>query len=247
MIPAVCLGLFVQASLLTGTHSHNDYERPRPLFDALDSGLNSVEVDVYLVDGKLLVGHDRKDLKPEKTLESLYLDPLAKMIEQSGRIYPNGILWVLVDIKSDGDAVYPKFKQILEDYPKLKGGADGPVRFVISGDRPIAAILADHGRYAGLDGRWSDLGKDIPADEMPWISEAWSSHFKWDGKGDAQGEEAEKLKSMATKVHAQGRMLRFWGAADNKAMWNFQKDHGVDLLNTDQPAALRAWLLSGSR
>jgi hypothetical protein len=40
---------------LTRAHAHNDYLHARPLFDALDHGFCSVEADVWLVDGKLLV------------------------------------------------------------------------------------------------------------------------------------------------------------------------------------------------
>src|SRR5262245_58578952 len=36
---------------LRQAHAHNDYEHPRPLFDALDQGFCSVEADIYLVDG----------------------------------------------------------------------------------------------------------------------------------------------------------------------------------------------------
>ena len=36
-------------------HAHNDYEHPRPLLDALDHRFGSVEADIYLVDGQLLV------------------------------------------------------------------------------------------------------------------------------------------------------------------------------------------------
>src|SRR4051812_44226103 len=42
---------------LKNAHAHNDYLHPRPLFDALDQGFTSVEVDVFLVNGQLLVGH----------------------------------------------------------------------------------------------------------------------------------------------------------------------------------------------
>jgi hypothetical protein len=59
---------------LERAHAHNDYEHERPLFDALDRGFKSVEADVWLVDGELLVAHDREDVKPGRTLESLYLD-----------------------------------------------------------------------------------------------------------------------------------------------------------------------------
>src|SRR5262245_24855387 len=76
---------------LRHTHAHNDYEHKRPLFDALDQGFCSVEADVFLTDGRLLVGHERKDLRPERTLESLYLDPLRERARANGgRVYPGG-------------------------------------------------------------------------------------------------------------------------------------------------------------
>ena len=65
-----------QTRTLTRAHAHNDYAHPRPLFDALAARFGSIEADVFLVDGKLLVAHERKTLTPEKTLEALYLEPL---------------------------------------------------------------------------------------------------------------------------------------------------------------------------
>lgn len=77
---------------LPNAHAHNDYEHARPLLDALDHGFCSVEADIYLVDGALLVAHDRKDVKPERMLQSLYLDPLRERVKtNNGRVYPNGI------------------------------------------------------------------------------------------------------------------------------------------------------------
>jgi len=35
--------------VLWRVHSHNDYLRGQPLFDALECGLNSVEADVFFV------------------------------------------------------------------------------------------------------------------------------------------------------------------------------------------------------
>src|SRR5256885_4523438 len=59
---------------LVHAHAHNDYEHPRPLLDALDCGFLSVEADVFLVNGQLLVAHDREKTSPQRTLQSLYLD-----------------------------------------------------------------------------------------------------------------------------------------------------------------------------
>src|SRR5215471_5490757 len=69
---------------LTRVHAHNDYEHKRPLFDALDHGFCSVEADIYLVDGKLLVAHERQDVKPDRTLERLYLDPIRERVRANG-------------------------------------------------------------------------------------------------------------------------------------------------------------------
>src|SRR5256714_6647293 len=82
---------------LPQAHAHNDYEHKRPLFDALDNGFCSVEADIFLVDGELLVGHARQDLKPERTLEKLYLDPLRERIKANGgRVHPGGPTVVLL-------------------------------------------------------------------------------------------------------------------------------------------------------
>ncbi|CAM5694273.1 hypothetical protein SALBM311S_00169 [Streptomyces alboniger] len=70
-------------------HAHNDYaEHPRPLLDALDHRFGSVEADIYLVGDQLLVAHDPVDLDPARTLESLYLDPLAARVRANhGSVY----------------------------------------------------------------------------------------------------------------------------------------------------------------
>src|SRR5437660_12585606 len=76
---------------LIHTHAHNDYEHKRPLFDALEHGFCSVEADIYLVDGQLLVAHNRSQVKPERTLQALYLDPLRELVKKNGgRVYPGG-------------------------------------------------------------------------------------------------------------------------------------------------------------
>ncbi len=69
---------------LLRAHAHNDYEHERPLLDALDHGFTSVEADVWLVDGELLVAHDRENVRRERTLRSLYLRPLTRRIESHG-------------------------------------------------------------------------------------------------------------------------------------------------------------------
>ncbi len=66
---------------LPHAHAHNDYAHRRPLLDALAHGFTSVEADVFLVKGELLVGHTWLDLRPGRTLEKLYLAPLARRVK----------------------------------------------------------------------------------------------------------------------------------------------------------------------
>src|SRR5580698_9582247 len=94
---------------LTRAHAHNDYEHKHPLTDALAEGFCSVEADINLVDGKLLVAHSRAAVKPNRTLQSLYLDPLRERVKQyHGRVYPDGPpVWLLIDFKNSPKEMYP--------------------------------------------------------------------------------------------------------------------------------------------
>ena len=58
-------------------HSHNDYCRRAPFWQAYAQGVYSIEADVFLHDGRLLVGHDVEDLSPDMTFESLYVEPVS--------------------------------------------------------------------------------------------------------------------------------------------------------------------------
>src|SRR5205807_6937043 len=106
---------------LIHAHAHNDYEHPRPLLDALDHGFCSIEADIYLVDGKLLVAHDRNKVKPERTLQALYLEPLRQRVKANGgRVYRGGPECVLlIDIKSDWQTLYPVLRATLKEYADI--------------------------------------------------------------------------------------------------------------------------------
>src|SRR6516165_2051580 len=150
---------------LTRVHAHNDYEHKRPLFDALDHGFCSIEADIYLVDGQLLVAHERNQVRPDRTLQSLYLDPLRERIKKNGgRVYPNGPeVTLLIDLKSDWTEIYPVLRRVLKDYADmLVTFQDGhrttnAILAVITGNRSGTMFDGESVRYAGLDGELQDL------------------------------------------------------------------------------------------
>lgn len=240
--------------VLNRAHSHNDYEQPRPLLDALDNEFGSVEADIFLVDGKLLVAHDRKDCTPERTLEALYLAPLAERIKANGgQLYPgttDGIL-LLIDIKDSAATTYPVLRAQLQNYSHIltqftnTDTKPGPVTVVLSGNRPIAELSAEPHRLCGLDGRLPDLARGVSPHLYPLISDAWPPNFQWRGDGPISQADQDKLNQLITRAHAGGHKLRFWALPNQPdTLWPLLHTANLDLLNTDDLPKLRAFLLS---
>jgi hypothetical protein len=237
---------------LRQAHAHNDYEHKRPLLDALDRGFCSVEADIFLVDGELLVGHTRQDLKPGRTLQALYLEPLRQRAKANGgRVYPKGpTIFLLVDVKSEAATTYAALDRVLAKYDDLLSVMrDGKleakaVTVVVSGNCDRQAITAQKERRAAIDGRPPDLDADAAAHLIPWVSARWGSLFKWQGQGPLPEDERAKLQEFVRKAHAKGRLVRFWATPESPAVWEALLAAGVDLINTDRLDELQRFLLA---
>ena len=240
------------ATPLANAHAHNDYEHDRPLLDALDHGFTSIEADVFLVEGQLLVAHHVLDVSKERTLEKLYLQPLQeRATANNGRVYKDGpTVTLLVDIKTNGVAAYAALHDLLAHYDSLISVTqDGKytekaVTVIISGDRPIQEIENSRPRRAGIDGRVADLDSDKPAALLPLISDNWTNHFRYRGVGSMPDTEREKLHDMVERAHAKGRRIRFWATPETPLLWQELKAAGVDLLGTDDLEKLSTFLRS---
>ena len=236
-------------------HSHNDYGRRAPLHEALRHGFHSVEADVFLRDGALLVGHEEWMLRPNRTLESMYLDPLrARVLENGGTVHGDGRTFLLlVDIKKQGELVYPRLRQALEQRREMltRFSADaieaGAVTVVLSGDRPITAVAREQTRLVAIDGRLADLDRNPSPSLVPLVSAPWKSCFGWDGRDAMPPDELQSLLDLAAKARAQGRMLRFWGAPDRPEAWDALRAARVDWINTDRPRDFARWASSDAR
>ncbi|MFI5965674.1 phosphatidylinositol-specific phospholipase C/glycerophosphodiester phosphodiesterase family protein [Streptomyces asoensis] len=237
-------------------HAHNDYEHPRPLLDALDHRFGSVEADIFLVDGELLVAHSADRLDPARTLDSLYLAPLAARVRAGhGSVYPGyrQPLQLLIDIKTEGASTYLELDRRLGRYKGLfttyaHGRVrSGAVTAVVSGDRAARAPMeAQTVRRAFYDGRLADLGTS-QASFASLISDNWTLNFTWSGIGAFPEAERQKLRTIVRTAHARGQRVRFWATPDlagpaRDALWAELLDAGVDHLNTDDLAGLEAFL-----
>lgn len=247
--PAWCEAV-VELQPLAVAHAHNDYYHRRPLLDALDRGFTSVEADVFPVEDSLLVGHFTIELQPHRTLEKLYLEPLAKRVAaHGGRIFRGGpALTLLVDIKRQGPQAFALLQPLLHKYREIVSSTeDGQfteraITVIVSGDRPIKEMRAANPRYTGMDGRLSDLESDLPADFLPLISDHWGSHFQYTGRGEMPADQRKKLHDLVAQAHARGRRIRFWATPDNPQLWKELCDAGVDLIGSDNLDRLATFL-----
>lgn len=238
-------------ALLTHAHSHNDYAHKRPLFDALDCGICSIEADIFLVGGRLQVGHTWLDISAERTLESLYLKPLRERVKQNGgRVYPNGpTVTLLIDFKTKAAVTYPALSKVLEKYADMLTSVEGgkvterAITVILSGEASRKALATMPLRYAMLDGRLGDLDGNVPKHVMPWISESWSKLFTWRGKGPMPDDQRKKLREIVQKIHKAGCKIRFLAAPDLPDVWKEELAAGVDILSVDDHAGVRAFLL----
>ncbi|OKJ95239.1 hypothetical protein AMK26_31490 [Streptomyces sp. CB03234] len=242
---------------LRRAHAHNDYLHRRPLYDALSHGFTSIEADIFLVDGELLVAHEPAQLDPARTLRSLYLDPLAARVKaHHGTVYAGHRrpVQLLIDIKADGAAAYRELHRQLARYRRvLSTCADGRVRLgavtpVISGDRAARAPMElQRVRYAFYDGRLDDLGTAAPASLIPLVSSNWTHSFSWQGAGPFPDAERARLRALVATAHREGRRVRFWATPDapgpaRDAVWAELLAARVDHLGTDDLAGLARFL-----
>jgi hypothetical protein len=236
---------------LIAAHAHNDYEHKRPLVDALEHGFCSFEADIHLVNGQLLVAHDRSGTKTNRTLQSLYLEPLRQRIKKNGgRVYAAGPeCTLLIDLKTDWHSIYPALRNVLEQYAdvlsRFENGKQvtNAITAIITGNRSIEMFAGEKIRYASYDGQLGDLESNASADLIPWISGNWTVSFRWRGRGNLAEAERLKLKEIVAKAHAKGRRVRFWGGPDDPILWRELLNDGVDLINTDDLDGLRKFLL----
>ncbi|MEW1692215.1 phosphatidylinositol-specific phospholipase C/glycerophosphodiester phosphodiesterase family protein [Streptomyces sp. NPDC091265] len=242
---------------LPRAHAHNDYLHTRPLHDALAHGFTSVEADVFLVDGELLVAHEATGLDPARTLSALYLGPLLDRVRANhGTVFPGDRtpVQLLIDIKTDGAAAYRELDRQLRSHRQMLTAfrhgrvRPGAVTPVVSGDRTARAPMeAQPTRYAFYDGRLDDLGTAAAASFIPLISSSWTESFSWLGAGPFPPDERERLRSLTDAAHRRGQRVRFWATPDvpgpeRDAVWAELLAAGVDHLNTDDLAGLARFL-----
>ena len=227
-------------------HAHNDYLHSRPLFDALDNGFCSVEADIFLVDDALLVAHFLLFVRKDRTLESLYLEPLRERIRRfEGKIFPDAekfYLWI--ELKTEAKSTYAVLHKVLEKYADILTRFEndkevpGAVTVILTGNANLDLIRNEPLRYACVDGGLGMLDSNVSPTLIPVVSLDWMREFSR-FKGELPPDQQKKLAEQVLKAHERGRKLRYWNAPDHETFWKILYDADVDFINTDRLELLR--------
>lgn len=231
-------------------HAHNDEMHPEPLRQALRDGFSSLEVDVHLVEGKLLVGHTLADAQARRLeLESTYLEPLAQRVQEYGGVFPEGPeVTLMLDCKGQARETYEAVLPLLSKYQSMlvqvrQGQLQpGPVKVVFTGNRP--ALDGQEDRSAFLDGHLHDAllhPEKIDPLLTPTVSGNYRMFFRWNGQGAQPAGERRKMAQMAQDCQELGVQMRLWDAPDQPNAWQALADCGVDRINTDDLDGFARW------
>lgn len=237
---------------LPNAFSHRDDERARPLHESLELGFRFIEMDVWHLFGRALVAHDPQDLRPRRTLRTLYFEPLRALVGDRA-VTGDDPLWLFVDTKTWAGPMHAALERLAREFGEVVADPadpddERPVRLVITGNRPAYERLRRTAeRRTALDGRIGDIGVRTDPRLMPVVSDHWPTHFRWRGSGEMPDGERTWLRAQVATLRATGQRLRFWETPDapgpeRDAVWTTLLDEGVDLINTDDVHGLAAFL-----
>ncbi|MDX2001156.1 MAG: phosphatidylinositol-specific phospholipase C/glycerophosphodiester phosphodiesterase family protein [Chitinophagales bacterium] len=246
------LPTFAQYPLVLQGHAHNDYKHKRPLLDALDAGFMSVEADVFLRDGKILVAHTVVEIKQKNTLQRLYLDPLKERIKQNGgKVYAKGPMEfeLMIDLKDGGPEMMKALREQLAPYQDMltvyKNGVKttGAVRIVLSGGQSPHDFKNDTLRLFSSDGGLPNFDTALDSSLVPRVSASYRDLFTWKGKGEMPAAEKQQLQEMMDRAKQYGRKSRLWATPNVEAVWKEQMDAGQYWINVDDLKGFRKFYL----
>lgn len=244
------LPAYPQIIPLPNAFAHNDYWHKRPLLDALDNGFTYMEADVFLINEKLIVAHMFPFFKNKRTLESLYLEPLLRRInnnrDKGTHPYP---ITLMIDIKTGGNNAYTALKPLLEKYKGMLSAyhngqiTHGAVTIVLSGNKPSRQVVNENDRMVFIDEDLRKMNRDTLGSEVYTMAScSYNSLLKWDGNGDFPVQEKQLLCNYVAAAHRYGKKVRLWASPENRVVWAELLRCGVDLINTDELVKLKNFL-----
>lgn len=227
-------------------HSHNDYAQRVPFYQAYAQQVSSIEADVFLHDGQLLVGHDVEDLRADMTFEALYVEPIVTLFARNGgRAFRDSdqTLQLMVELKSETDPTLRAVAALLGRWPEVFDPEVNPaaVRVAVTGRVPAPETFDRYPRFLGFDGAWDADYTPEQLERIALISTNFRDFSQWNGKGTIIPAEKERLEQVIDRAHEQGKPVRFWNAPEGTTVYYTFYDMGIDYINTDNPEVCAAF------
>jgi len=244
--------LAAQVMPLTNAHAHNDYWHFRPLIQAVNNGFMSVEADVSLISGRILVAHERIFARKRKSLWRKYLEPLYEKAKANDfkSVYPNGpkefILYI--DIKTGCpdllDTLISQLKKVEPMLTVWENGVKktGAVSVIVGPCSREEEWVNAPKRYFYFDSYLGGIGSKYGPDVIPRVSTNLRSVISWRGCGQIPADQKAKLDSLIAIAHADKRTIRFWAATNKPKVWKVLLDAGVDWVNVDRLRRFRKFM-----
>ncbi|WP_437921239.1 alkaline phosphatase [Sphingobacterium sp. LRF_L2] len=228
-------------------HSHNDYEQEVPFFTAYSAGMESIEIDLFLHNDSLYAAHEKSNIRSGRTLEELYLKPLAmKFRSNEGRPFADSLktLQLLLDLKEDYRRLMPPLLSLLERYRFMLDPLQTPhpVRIVISGNMPEPSEFSKFPSWVYFDGRPTIDYTHEQIKHVGMISEDLHTYTDWNGKGVPPRRDMQKIMQDSKRAKDLGISFRLWGTPESVNTWIVLEKMGVSWLNTDKPVELKLYL-----
>ncbi|KAJ4985652.1 hypothetical protein SVAN01_08827 [Stagonosporopsis vannaccii] len=252
-------------------HSHNDYWRRAPLYDALAAGCVGFEADIWLADdNELLVSHSWRSTKPHRTLRSLYLNPLANILDKrnvtAASLKPKEVgvfdadprvsIILLIDFKNDGYKTWPVLMEQLRslqdrDWLTYFDGSvlhQGPLTIVGTGNTPFELVQQDStNRFVFFDAPLLSITEDQYNTTNSYyasveVKEAIGS--LWFNRLSTG--QIVKLEAQMEAANKKGLKSRYWGEPRwpislRDKVWFKLTELGVGMLNVDDLVSATRW------
>lgn len=235
-------GGYTQNKAAFAVHSHNDYLQPVPFWDAFSAGCASIEVDVILQEGGLMVAHERESIQAQRTFESLYLKPIQQGVDLG--LIKEFNFHLLVDIKTEAYSTLDLLVKQTQPYAAILYSPENPtgLKLIISGGRPKAADYVKYPSWVFFDYQSRELTAELPWEKIGMVSLSFPRFSLWNGKGRMVESQRKQLQAFIDLVHSFDRPVRFWASPDGKTAWRAFHEMGIDYINTDRPAEANKYL-----
>ncbi|MDN3594791.1 alkaline phosphatase [Zunongwangia endophytica] len=230
----------LQAQEALHIHSHNDYEQKVPFWTAYAAGASSIEADVFLKNRKLLVAHHENETQEERTLESLYLKPIAKGLKLA--VIKNEPIQLMIDVKTEATSTLKQIVKAIKRYPEIIENQN--IEFIISGNEPLPSEYKNYPEFISFDYQKLEPLTSEQWDRVAMISVDYKNYAGWNGKGRFTHEDLQKVTAVIEEAQSFNKPFRFWGTPDSKSAWKAFEKLGVNYINTDEPFKCASYLFS---